>query len=69
MTDRLKRNMYGCSPCPECAGEYRATYKTGTAGWAHTVECDDCGLIQGARKTIDGQGWDGVRVLKAGRIM
>ena len=44
--DDPDHNMYGCAPCPKCAGKFRASYRRGDA---LSIECD-CGHTETAAR-------------------
>lgn len=58
MTDR---NMYGCLPCPRCKSKYRVPYKSSPVAkllGCPLIECDECGLAEGAVPSEDSYEWD-----------
>lgn len=50
----MTRNIYGCTPCTECYGEYR--YPIKIADLYH-IQCDDCGHMVPAKRVGD-YDWD-----------
>ncbi len=46
-----ERNLYGCTPCPDCGENYR--YATGRGESAEVV-CDECGRREPATFAEDG---------------
>lgn len=56
------RNLYGCTPCPQCGAVYRWPTQTVHPKHPKSIICDDCGFIEGPWiSSDDGYSYD-VRV-------
>jgi hypothetical protein len=41
-----ERNMYGCTPCPQCGSKYRWPTQSVHPKYPDSILCDDCLLVE-----------------------